>query len=86
MTKEEFNIAFNDKLDGWAQGDTVDFRKHITYDIKNDRVTIYDHHYCTLLPSEIEDMTETMLYYITYLTYRAAGMFYNYAREDEVED
>lgn len=86
MTKEEFNVAFNKELDGWAQGDTDEFRKHITYDAENDRITIYDHHYCTLMPYDIEDMTETMLYHIAYLTYRAAEMFCNYAREDEMED
>ena len=85
MTKEEFNIAFNNELDSWAQGDGVEFRKHITYDMKNDRVIIYGHHYCTVLPSEVENMTETMLYYITYLTYRAAEMFYSYAREGEAK-
>lgn len=86
MTKEEFNIAFNDELDGWALGDPEDFRKHISYDMENDRVTIYGHHYCTWMPHEIENMTEPMLYYITYLTYRAADMFCKYARKEEVED
>ena len=85
MTKEEFNIAFNKELDSWAQGDTADFRKHISYDAKNDRVIIYDHHYCTVSPSEVENMTETMLYYITYLTYRTASMFYYYAGEGEAK-
>lgn len=85
MTKEEFNTAFNEELDGWAQGDTEDFRKHIAYDMENNSVTIYGHHYCMWLPSEIEDMTETMLRYITYLTYRAAEMFYDYAREGEAK-
>lgn len=86
MTKEEFNIAFNEKLNRWALWDVDSSREHIAYDAENDRVTIYDHHYCTLMPYEIEDMTETSLHFITYLTYRAAEMFRKYAREDEMED
>jgi len=85
MTKEEFNVAFNNELDSWAQGDTVDFRKHVAYDMENDRITIYGHHYCTLTYGDIRDMTETALYYITYLAYRTAVMFYYYAEEGEAK-